>query len=158
MLSGASGQFYGNRYTWQFLPEWPEYLDTVGSRQMTFVTNLFLHRPWFDLIPDTAHRLVVAGYGMYSDRGDVNSNDYVTAARTPDGRLAIAYLPTGDPVVVDMGRMAGRGVRAQWYDPTTGKYATIAGSPLPTGGRRTFTPPGKNHGGDRDWVLVLSAA
>ena len=158
MLSGATGQFYGNKYTWQFLPGWPGYLDTIGSRQMTFVTNLFARRPWFDLVPDTGHTLVVAGYGTYSDSGDVNGSDYVTAARTPDGRLAIAYLPTDHPVVVDMRRMAGPRVRADWYDPTSGRYRTIAGSPLARGARLTFTPPGKNQGGKEDWVLVLTAA
>ena len=67
MLSGATGQFYGNKYTWQFLDGWPSHLDTIGSRQMTFVTNLFSHRRWFDLVPDSEHRLVVSGYGTYSD-------------------------------------------------------------------------------------------
>jgi hypothetical protein len=158
MLSGATGQFYGNRYTWQFSDGWPSYVDTIGSRQMTFVTNLFSRRRWFDLVPDSEHRLVVSGYGAYSDSGDVNGNDYVAAARTPNGRLAIAYLPTGHPVDVDMTRMAGRRVRAQWYDPSTGEYARIAGSPFKRGGRRRFMVPGKNHGGDEDWVLVLTAA
>ena len=158
MLSGATGQFYGDKYTWQFADGWPSYVDTIGSRQMTFVANLFSRRRWFDLVPDSGHRLVVSGYGTYSNSGDVNGNDYVAAARTPDGRLAIAYLPTGHPVDVDMTRMAGRRVRAQWYDPTTGKYATIPGSPFARSGRRTFTVPGKNHDGDQDWVLVLTAA
>jgi hypothetical protein len=51
MLSGASGQFYGNKYTWQLLTGWPRHLDTIGSRQLTFVTNLFSRRHWFDLVP-----------------------------------------------------------------------------------------------------------
>ena len=157
LLSGATGQFYGNHYTWPFLPGWPHYLNTIGSRQMTFVTNLFARRPWFDLVPDTGHRLVVSGYGTYSDTGDVNDNDYVTAARTRNGRLAIAYLPTGQPIGVDMARMAGR-VRAQWYDPTSGKYRTASGSPLAASARHTFRPPGKNSEGADDWVLVLTAA
>ncbi len=156
MLSGVTGQFYGDKYTWQFLPGWPSYVSTIGSRQITFLVNLFSHRPWFDLVPDTQHRLVVSGFGTYSDSGNVNDNDYVTAARTPDGRLAIAYLPTGHPVVVDMTTMADRRVRAQWYDPTTGTYATIPGSPFRPSGRRTFTVPGKHHDGDDDWVLVLT--
>ena len=158
MLSGATGQLYGNKYTWQFLAGWPRYVDTVGSRQMTLVTNLFSRRPWFDLVPDSAHRLVVAGFGTYRDSGQVDDSDYVTAARTRDGRLAIAYLPTGHPLGVDLKRMAGRRVRAQWYDPTTGKYATVAGSPFARSFRRRFTPPGKNNDGDTDWVLVLTAA
>ena len=155
MLSAATGQFYGNKYTWQFASGWPSHLDTIGSRQMTFVTNLFSRRRWFHLVPDSSHRLVVAGYGTYSSSG--NGNDYVTAARTRDGRLAIAYVPAGGPVDVDMTRMAGRRVRAQWYDPTSGTYATIQGSPFARRGQRTFTVPGKNHDGDADWVLVLTA-
>jgi hypothetical protein len=158
MLSGATGQLYGNKYTWQFAAGWPRYLDTVGSRQLTFVTNLFSQRRWYDLVPDRAHALVVSGYGEYSDEGEVNDNDYVTAARTPDGRLAIAYLPTGQPVDVDMTRMSGRRVQAQWYDPSTGTYAAVPGAPFERTGKRRFTTPGKNHDGDSDWVLVLTAA
>jgi hypothetical protein len=157
MLSGATGQFYGNKYTWPFRKRWPRYLNTIGSRQMTFVTNLFSRRRWYDLVPDTEHRLVVAGYGTYSNAGSVNSNDYVTAARTPDGRLAIAYLPTGHLVEIDMRRMSGRRVRVQWYDPTTGSYSTVPGSPFPRNGRRRFAVPGKNGEGGKDWVLVLTA-
>ena len=157
MLSGATGQFYGNRYTWQFSAGWSHHVDTIGSRQMTFVTNLFAHRPWFELVPDTRHRLVVSGYGTYSVSGDINASDYVTAARTHDGRLAIAYLPTPRPVTVDMARLAGRRVRAQWYDPTSGRYVTIPHSPFARSGRHTFTPPGENHDGDGDWALVLTA-
>ena len=159
MLSGATGQFYGNKYIWALSDRWPNYVDTIGSRQMTLVLNLFSHRRWFDLVPDTTHRLVVSGYGTYSDRDrEVNSNDYVAAARTPNGRLAMAYLPTGHPVEVDMTRMAGPRVRAQWYDPASGKYARIPGSPFTRGGMRRFTVPGRNHDGDDDWVLVLTTA
>ena len=158
MLSGAGGQFYGNTYTWQFLPGWQSHVSTVGSRQITFMINLFSHRSWYDLIPDTEHRLVVSGYGAYSSTGDVNSSDYVTAARTADGRLAMAYLPTGGSIVVDLGRLAGRWVRAQWFDPTSGRYLTVPGAPFLPHGRHRFTTPGKNHEGDPDWVLVLTAS
>ena len=45
--------------------------------------------------------------------------------------------------------------RADVYDPTTGEYITVGGSPFANTGIRQFTPPGKNHDGDGDWVLVL---
>jgi hypothetical protein len=157
MLSGASGQFYGNKYTWQFLSGWPSNLDTVGSRQMTFVTRLFSKRAWYRLMPDSRHRLVLSGYGTYTDGGDPNSSDYVTAARTPDGRLAMAYLPDGGTIGVDMTRMAGPRVRAQWYDPTDGSYRTVPGSPFKPRGVRTFAAPARNGEGDPDWLLVLTA-
>jgi hypothetical protein len=47
-------------------------------------------------------------------------------------------------------------VTARWFDPTTGALAPAAEAPLPGKGLRTFAPPGKNSGGDGDWLLVLS--
>jgi hypothetical protein len=157
ILSGATGQFYGNRYTWPFRKDWQRHLDTVGSRQMTYVVNLFARRPWFRLRPDRQHRVVVAGYGNYSRRGDVNDNDYVTAARTPGGRMVIAYVPTIRTITVDMSSLSGR-VRARWYDPASGRYTRVHGSPFANIGARRFAPPGENADGDGDWVLVLTAA
>ena len=157
MLSGASGQFYGNKYTWQFLSGWPSNLDTVGSRQMTFVSRLFSDRAWYRLVPDSRHRLVVSGYGAYADGGDPNGSDYVTAARTTDGMLAIAYLPDGGTISVDMARLAGPRVRAQWYDPTDGRYRMVPGSPFKPRGARAFAAPARNGEGDPDWLLVLTA-
>ncbi len=58
MLSGASGQLYGNKYTWQFLKGWQDHLDTAGSRQMTYMARLFARRPWFRLVPDQSHTVV----------------------------------------------------------------------------------------------------
>lgn len=156
ILSGASGQFYGNHYTWQFIKGWTRHLDTAGSRQLTFVTDLFSLRPWYDLVPDFHHRLVVAGYGRYSRFGSPNDSDYVTAAATPDGSLAIVYLPTHRPVTVDLARMAGPRVRAQFYDPTTGRYEMASRSLLSARGLHRFRTPGNNHAGDSDWVLVLT--
>ena len=41
MLSGASGQFYGNKYTWQFSEGWQDHVDTPGSRQMMVADQAF---------------------------------------------------------------------------------------------------------------------
>jgi hypothetical protein len=42
-----------------------------------------------------------------------------------------------------------------WYDPASGTYLPIAGSPFANSGTRTFTPSGNNSDGGGDWVLVL---
>jgi hypothetical protein len=50
VLSGGSGQFYGNKYTWQFSNGWQDYLDTPGSRQMTYAAKFLARMPgigWF---------------------------------------------------------------------------------------------------------------
>jgi hypothetical protein len=161
LLSGATGQLYGNHYTWQFVcPQrdgdgncvggWKDQLDTLGVTELGYLNALFASRRWYDLVPDQAHTVVTDGLGTYG------SDDYVTAAGTPDGRLAIAYVPSGRTVTVDLGRFSGS-VTARWYDPTAGTFASVAGSPFANSGSQPFTTPGTNAAGDTDWVLVLEA-
>jgi hypothetical protein len=157
LLSGASGQLYGNKFIWQFIDGWKDNLQTTGVRELQYVTKLFARRPWFRLVPDQRHELVTAGYGRFELIGSVNDSNYVTAAATPDGTLAIAYLPTRRTVTIDLGRMNGE-VNAHWYDPTRGTYISVPGSPFRNAGSRNFTPPSKNWTGDADWVLVLATA
>lgn len=155
-LAGASGQMYGNGYTWGFKDGWKDHLDTPGSAQMGYLVRLFAGRPWFRLVPDQAHRIVIGGYGTFSATGNVGSNDYVTTAATPDGTLAMSYLPTGGTLTIDATRFAGR-VRARWFDPTTGTYQPASPARFPNSGTVRFTAPEQNVAGDRDWVLVLVA-
>jgi uncharacterized protein DUF4038/collagenase-like protein with putative collagen-binding domain len=156
-LSGSTGQFYGNKYTWPMVDGWQQHVDTVGSRQLTYARNLFITRRWYDLVPDTSHQVLVSGYGTYASGGSVNDSDYATAAATPDGKLAMAYLPSERTVTVDLSKLSGP-VIAQWYDPAAGTYAPASGAPLPNSGRHDFATPGENADGDGDWVLVLTAA
>src|SRR3989442_9565749 len=151
LLSGASGQVYGNRYTWQFAQGWQDQLDTPGAVQIADLMALFAPRRWYDLVPDQAHTLVTAGLGTF------DTPDYVTAARTPDGTLAMAYVPSARALTVDMSRLSGP-VTGRWYDPASGSFATILGSPLANSGLRVFATPGNNADGDEDWVLVLEAS
>ncbi len=147
-LSGATGQLYGNKYTWQFINGWKQQLDTPGAVQMAYVTALFEPRAWYDLVPDQNHTVVTSGFGTFG------AGDYVTAARTPDGKLVIAYLPSARTLTVDMSKLSGT-VTARWYDPAGGTVANISGSPFANAGSRNFTTPGTNVDGDGDWVLVL---
>ena len=161
LLSGATGQLYGNGYTWPFKADWKSHLDTPGAAQMAHLKKFFESRPWHDLVPDQTHETVTAGYGTMlvhneSAAGEIDSNDYATTARTADGSLVLSYLPTRRTVTLDMTRLSGPAT-ARWFDPSNGTYIAIAGSPLANTGSRRFTPPGKNHDGDGDWVLVLEA-
>jgi hypothetical protein len=156
VLSGATGQFYGNRYIWPFADGWKSHLDTVGSSQMSYLVRLLAGRRWFRLVPDQGHEVVTAGYGTFATSGNVGSSNYVTTAATRDGTLALSYLPAGGTVTVNMRRLAGR-VQARWYDPANGKYRLVKHSPFSRSARVELTTPGKNADGDRDWVLVLTA-
>jgi Putative collagen-binding domain of a collagenase/Protein of unknown function (DUF4038) len=155
ILSGAAGQLYGNKYTWQFIDRWKDHLDTLGSRQISYLIDLFGPRAWYDLVPDQEHRLVVDGYGAYTTEGGVAESEYLTAARSPDGTLGIAYVPTRRRITVDLSQMAGTGVGVRWYDPSNGTFTPIPASPYATSGTAQLSTPGKNGDGDDDWVLVL---
>ena len=157
MLSGATGQLYGNHYTWTFVTGWQSYLDTPGVTQLGYMKTLFSSYPWYDLIPDQNHTIVTGGYGTFSSTGSLGSNDYLTDASTPDGMLVIAYLPTVRTITINMSTLASA-MTAQWYDPTNNTYTTISGSPFVNSGSLQFTPPGNNSAGDGDWVLLLQAS
>jgi hypothetical protein len=157
LLSGATGQLYGNGATWKFASNWKQSLSSPASNQMRYVTGLFAPRQWFNLVPDQNHTLLTGGYGTYSAGGSLGGNDYATAARTADGTLGIIYMPTSRTITVDLSTLAGA-VNASWYDPSRGTYLGVGGSPLPNSGQVNIAPPGPNADGDADWVLVLETA
>jgi len=182
MLSGATGQVYGSGGIWKFEKGWETKLDSPGAIQLGYLKALFASRNWNDLVPDQTHSLVTSGYGGFAgyvgkfidhiskdcsrvDRiiafikkhtgiGSITTNGYVTAAQTPDGSLAMAYLPSIRTITVDMSKLAGP-TDARWYDPTNGKYLEVEGAPFANAGSKQFTPPRNNSAGDGDWILVL---
>ncbi len=157
LLSGGAGQLYGNHYIWPFLSGWQTHLDTPGALEMRYLTALFTPRAWYNLVPDTNHVVVTAGYGTYSSSGYVSANSYITAASTPDGTLAIAYMPTVRTITVNLAKFGGA-VTARWYDPSSGNYSSITGSPFANTGTQNFTPTGNNADGDGGWVLVMETS
>ena len=81
---------------------------------------------------------------------------YATTTWVPDGTLVITYAPASTTLTVNMAKMAGA-TTAQWYDPTTGTFTAIAGSPFADTGSQQFSTPGNNAAGDSDWVLLLQS-
>jgi hypothetical protein len=154
MLSGTTGQLYASAYTWTFQFDWQNNLDTPGVLQFSYMRQLFAARAWYDLVPDRPHQVFTGGRGHFSTEDPIPDDTYVTAAATPDGTLAMAYLPFARKITVDMSKLSGP-VTARWFDPTNNTFTAIAGSPFANSGSRQFTPPGNNSAGDGDWVLVL---
>jgi len=150
LTSGAAGDFAGSD-DWEFHDGWQARLDTASVDQVTRIRDLFAGLRWWELVPDVDDELVTGGRGSPVDDSamDVLDDDYVTAARTPDGTLAVVYVPTARTIDLDLGRLAAT-VSATWVDPVSGDRREV--SP----GNRMSTP-GANAGGDGDWILVLSA-
>ncbi len=168
-LSGAAGWFYGSHWEVFALDNntWSSNLNTdQGAPQMAYVKSLFEARKWWLLVPDESHVVMTSGLGTcmassaLQGRTNPNAQDNTcaTAARTADGTLVIAYMPTARSITVDMSKLAATAT-ARWYDPTTGAFTTVAGSPLPNSGVRTFTPPANQHtDGYADWALILETS
>ena len=180
MLSGGSGQLYGSAWSWPLEKGWQARLDTPGILQLKIMKNLFAPRKWYELRPDRDHTTITGGYdpiacfvghmavwvahfpipkrliSIASRSGYIAANECATAARTDDGSLVIAYMPTLRSLTVDMTRLAGPAI-ARWYDPTDGGFTDAGGAPIANVGNATFGPPSRNRAGDQDWILVLEA-
>ena len=81
------------------------------------------------------------------------------AARASDGSFGIVYVPTArSNVQVSLGGFSTGTVRARWYDPTSGAWRAVPGSPFAAAGSTPrLATPGNNSTGWPDWVLVLEA-
>jgi hypothetical protein len=155
MLSGGTGQFYGNGYSWSFKDGWQSHIDTPGVEQIRYWKAFFNTIRWQDLVPDQDHSVVTAGFGSFGNvMTRISESDYATVSRTADGSAVVAYIPTPRAITVNMASLSGP-VSARWFDPSNGMFQQIAGTPLANKGAHQFIPPGKNHDGDPDWVLLL---
>ncbi len=156
VLSGCAGHFFGNHPVWPFRPGWdgPNGVGSPANGDMSRLASIFASRAWHMLVPDQNHETVTAGYGVFEQA------DYVTAARSADGGLVMAYVPPTNAATrtlrIDMSRLHGQ-VTAQWFSPATGSFTRITDSPFPNAGLREFVTPGDNGTRDNDWVLILEA-
>jgi hypothetical protein len=150
LFAGAHGHTYGCNPVWQMWRPgrqqliwprrpWYEAMHLPGSGQMQHARALLLSRPFLERIPDQSLIVSEVGTGTH----------HVRATRDSAGRYALIYLPAGDPVELDLSKLAGETLAGYWYDPRTGAARSIG--VLRKQERTTFTPPQ----GGLDWVLVL---
>lgn len=155
LFAGACGHTYGANSVFQFWRggdpgkfgarrPWQEALDLPGASQMRHARRLIESRSALDWVPDQG--LVVSSSGA--------GPAHVGATRARDGGSAFVYVPTGEPVIVDLGRLSARAVVVGWYDPRTGQTHLIG--ERPAAGAATFKPPSRGAG--NDWILMLDDA
>lgn len=147
VLSGAiGGHAFGQKHVWRCDRDWRKSLNSPATRQMVMLKQVIGSRPWHRLVPDLQGAFVVEGKGKV---GDV---DYVSAAVADDGSFAMAYLPAGRKITVDLGRMRGR-ANALWFDPTDGSSRSAA--EIQARARYPLEPPAKNNAGEPDFLLLI---
>jgi hypothetical protein len=149
ILNGGFGQLFGNEWVWPFggpdisgaVHDWHQFLDSQSTRDMTRLATFFTTRRWDNLVPDVDHTFLTAGFS--------SGSTFASAALTSDGTLGVAYTPAQRSLTVNMAKLAGS-TTARWFNPSTGTYRTISGSPFANSGSRVFNP-----GASGDWLLVL---
>jgi hypothetical protein len=141
-LSGACGQFFGNRPLWLFDNGWSAALNSPGARYQAYLRRCLLSRRWESLVPEGDRRLLPDGLGTGKHRK--------AAAMSQDRLTAMIYLPIGGDVVADLVAFEGPQVKACWFNPRDGTNQELG--MFATGKHHTFSAPG---GGD--WVLVLDS-
>jgi len=145
LLTGGVGQIFGNRPIWLFDTGWngATGISSPGSVSMNQLQKLFAPRAWTGLVP--AQSVITAGAG--SNGG----TDYAVLAKSTDGRLAIAYLPSSRAITLNLTTMAAHApINARWYNPSNGVFTAVTGSPLAAAAGIALTPPAAG-----DWVLLL---
>jgi hypothetical protein len=158
LTCGAAGQFMGVLGLFDFASGWERLLDSPGRQAQVHLDALMNSYRWWDLVPDLSRGKEYAAWHdgslrpfIVSGVGELRGLDFCSAARTPDGQLAMAYLPTARNIVVDLTQMAGPVVKATWFDPIEGTR-TSAGY-WPVDDQAPFAPPRP-----QDWVLILESA
>jgi hypothetical protein len=157
ILCGALGHTYGCRDVWSFhIPSdrpagrdvdthWKEAIQFPAARQLRHWRALFTGYPWYKLVPDLSSSLVT--------HGNCEGSPHIQGAVSQEGEFALVYVPDDMPVWVDLGRLAGQAVDAQWFDPVTGGYRFIRRYHDKAMTRFEWL----ENPGEQDHVLVLSA-
>jgi len=163
MLCGACGQFFGNNPIWHFdgptlFPfqgTWQEALDSPGARDMARLGKILARRPWHRLVPD--RKATIAASVARGETPAVR----IAAARSSDGRLALAYVPSDgkEPrdLAVNLEGFSGP-VTASWVNPAMDSAPIAQELPPRSGSSQHLRTPGDNGTGANDWLLVLTAA
>ncbi|MDZ7926704.1 MAG: DUF4038 domain-containing protein [Agrobacterium sp.] len=150
LLSGASGQFFGNNPVWHFSAaglydakdSWQASLNSRGAQSITHLAALFRQLAWWKLVPDQ-------GAMLKTDAG-------AFAARDKDGAFALIYLDTPS-ITIDLDGLAVGKKTLRWYDPSNGLYLEPVEHLGRSGLRNLTVPASANASGFQDWIAVLSA-
>lgn len=146
LMEGVCGHTYGNHNIWSFNAEpgdyfpyrWNEALTHEGATQVQHLITLRMSRPYFQF--RSAPELVA---------DDPAAMAHICAGRGDD--YAFAYSPLGQPIRLYLDTLANSPIRAQWFDPRTGKFLPSFTVYPPR--EALAVPPTQGKG--QDWILVL---
>jgi hypothetical protein len=152
VFAGSFGHTYGNNAVMQMHKTtdkggaygvkdfWTDAINAPGAKQMVYIKNLILSRPFFERVPD---QTIITG-----DNG--KKYDYIIVTR--GNSYLFAYTYNGQNIKINLGKISGTKIKAYWYNPRSGN-STVIGI-FDNKGIKEFNPPGNKEDGN-DWVLVI---
>lgn len=154
LFAGGHGHTYGCHNIWQMYEPgrepvssarhaWYNTMDLPGAWDMMHVRALLESRPFLARVPDQSIVASVQSPGA----------GHVRATRGES--YAFVYIPLGDEVTIQLGKISGKQVKAWWYNPRSGESMDI--DTFANTGTRSFDAPGPTVRGN-DWLLVLDDA
>jgi hypothetical protein len=167
----ALGGGFGGAYTYgcdwlqNATTPWDKYLNRGARPHIKFFSDLFKKHSWWNLKPDWTRTFLIAT--TLSGGSEIENDNYTMAAYdTVNGKLGIVYCTAAQTVTINLSKMSEPAI-VRWYDPTTGNYNNISGSPFSNTGSHQFTTPAIVHNEintdnsvetSDDWVLVAETA
>jgi hypothetical protein len=152
VFGGAPGFTYGHNSVMQMLKKgetepaygakelWVDALNAPGAKQMIYLKQLMLAKPYFERVPDQT---------LIADQGE----KYNYLASTRGKNYALIYTYTGRNFNVNLDKVPGKNISASWYNPRNGEkteLGTFINKDL-----IEFNPPEQPEDGN-DWVLELA--
>ena len=107
---------------------------------MKHMAEVFGNLEWWKLEP--AHHLILNQEDMATKR--------MVLARTPEKKLAVAYLPDNNQITIRMSEFP-HPMQVRWFDPKTGQNR-FSGNNVPNTNSQTFIRPDEWE----DALLILS--
>lgn len=154
LLSGASGQVYGNNPVWHFggpglydAPAgWKQALASEGARSIGHLAAFFERFDWWKLQP--ADRTFIL-------RATGRPTATAISALADDGSFAVIYVYDAASVEIDAGGFAVPDPVVEWYDPSTGALSQSGPLDKSAGVHRLQAPATQNAAGSSDWLLLI---
>ncbi len=118
---------------------------------MTRLSTFFGAQQWAEIALDLDDRMATTSSG---------SGPSPVSARTPDGRLAIVYIPADGQQPRDVTlnlRALASSLKAKWINPARDDVPTDERSVTTNVDGHRLRTPGDNGTGVNDWVLVVEA-
>ncbi|MDD6883765.1 MAG: DUF4038 domain-containing protein [Eubacteriales bacterium] len=145
LLLGGCGQTYGNKDLWMANMFWPDALWSAAAQHMMTLREIADRLPWYLMKPDFSGHWVHTVRSLMPGASDA----YIPAACTEDECELAAYVSDRRYFTVEIMKDA----QGEWIDPVSGRV--FCAKTIRYNEKDVLQIPGRNAGGNDDWLLHM---